>query len=50
MIGIAMHEGQRDQRCERYGPSRGLRLHRRLASSPAGRMNIMTMKNANAST
>ena len=50
MIGIAIDERQRDQR--RAG-NPGPKLtygHERLANSPAGLMNIMTMKKANAST
>ena len=50
MIGVAIDEGQRDQRREPDRPGKVARIHERLASRPAGRMNIMTMKNANAST
>lgn len=55
MVGFAIDEGQRDQHCcgnpGQELADRELRhIHERLASSPAGRMNIMTMKKANAST
>ena len=50
MIGIAIDEGQRDQRCQADGPGGVTGIHERLASRPAGRMNIMTMKKAKAST
>jgi hypothetical protein len=50
MIGIAIDEGQRDQRRQRDGPAGISRVHERLANRPAGRMNIMTMKKAKAST
>ena len=50
MIGVAIDEGQRDQRRHRYGPGNDSRIHERLANRPAGRMNIMTMKKAKAST
>ena len=50
MIGVAIDEGQRDQRRNRHGPGNVSRIHERLAKRPAGRMNIMTMKKAKAST
>ncbi len=50
MIGLAIDEGQRDQRRYSDGPGNGSRVHERLANRPAGRMNIMTMKKAKAST
>ena len=50
MIGLAIDERQRDQRREANGPGDVSRIHERLANRPAGRMNIMTMKKANAST
>ena len=50
MIGIAVHEGQRDEHEECNDPAGSLPAHERLASRPAGRMNIMTMKKAKAST
>ena len=50
MIGIAIDEGQRDQRRQRNGPAGMIAVHERLANRPAGRMNIMTMKKAKAST
>ncbi len=50
VIGIAIDEGQRDQRCEANAPGGMAGIHERLARRPAGRMNIMTMKKANAST
>ena len=50
--GIAIDERQRDQRrdADRPARTRGSTAHERLASSPAGRTNIMTMKKAKAST
>src|SRR6266851_5741380 len=50
VIGVAIDEGQRNQRRYSGCPGRGSRVHERLASRPAGRMNIMTMKKAKAST
>ena len=50
VIGIAIDEGQRDQRGETESPGGIACVHERLANRPAGRMNIMTMKKANAST
>ena len=50
VIGIAIDEGQRDQRNETDGPSGITGIHERLTMRPAGRMNIMTMKKAKAST
>ena len=50
VIGIAIDEGQRDQRGKANGPGGVTGIHERLANRPAGRMNIMTMKKANAST
>jgi hypothetical protein len=55
MVGLAIDKGQGDQRrCGNPGQELAYRelsyLHERLASSPAGLMNIMTMKKANAST
>ena len=50
MIGLAIDEGQRDQRRYPNGPGNGSCVHERLAKRPAGRMNIMTMKKAKAST
>ena len=50
MIGLAIDERQRDQRGEANGPGDVAGIHERLAKRPAGRMNIMTMKKANAST
>ena len=50
MIGVAIDEGQRDQRRNSDRPGNLSRIHERLANSPAGRMNIMTMKKAKAST
>jgi hypothetical protein len=50
MVGIAIDEWQGDQ-CRAGNPGHWLTwIHERLASSPAGLMNIMTMKKANAST
>src|SRR5258707_8368855 len=50
MIGIAIDKRQRDQRgAGNPGPEPAWR-HERLAKRPAGLMNIMTMKKANAST
>ena len=50
MVGIAIDERQRDQRRSRRPRAMLTWIHERLANSPAGRMNIMTMKKANAST
>ena len=50
MIGLAIDEGQRDQRGETDGSCGITGIHERLAIRPAGRMNIMTMKKAKAST
>src|ERR1700674_1108900 len=50
MIGIAIDERQRDQRCPGDPWTKLTCGHERLANSPAGLMNIMTMKKANAST
>jgi len=50
MIGVAIDKGQRDQRRYRDRPGSKARIHGRLANRPAGRMNIMTMKKAKAST
>jgi hypothetical protein len=50
MIGVAIDKGQRDQRRDPDYPGNGTLIHERLANSPAGRMNIMTMKKAKAST
>ena len=50
MIGLAIDEGQRDQCGEFNGPGDVAGIYERLAKRPAGRMNIMTMKKANAST
>ena len=50
MIGLPMDEGQRNRRRNASDPDAVMRFHRRLASKPAGRMNIMTMKKAKAST
>ena len=50
VIGIAIDERQRDQRGKADGPGDVAGIHERLASRPAGRMNIMTMKKAKAST
>ena len=49
MVGVAIDEGQRDQRHQAQAPGE-LLVHERFASRPAGRMNIMTMKKAKAST
>ncbi|MEA2836386.1 MAG: hypothetical protein QOD89_936 [Bradyrhizobium sp.] len=50
MLGIAVDERQRDQRRGGDPGSKPGQAHERLANSPAGLMNIMTMKKANAST
>ena len=50
MVGFAIDEGQRDQRRAGDPGAKLTHRHERLASSPAGLMNIMTMKKANAST
>ena len=50
MVGIAIDERQRDQRRAGNPGHRAGVGHERLASSPAGLMNIMTMKKAKAST
>jgi len=50
VIGIAVNERQRDQRGEADGPGGITGIHERLAIRPAGRMNIITMKKAKAST
>ena len=50
MIGFAIDKGQRDQGCEANAPGGMTGIHERLAKRPAGRMNIMTMKKAKAST
>ena len=50
MIGFAINKRQHDQ-CRAGNPGTELTYrHERLASSPAGLMNIMTMKKAKAST
>src|SRR3954465_13486787 len=50
VIRFAIDERQRDQRRAGYPGTELTNGHERLASSPAGLMNIMTMKKANAST
>jgi hypothetical protein len=51
MVGFAIDKRQRDQRSAGNPRQRLACGHgRRLAKSPAGRMNIMTMRKANAST
>ena len=53
VVGIAMDERQRDQHRagDRESKLASFRArHRRLDSSPAGRMNIMMMKKPKAST
>ena len=50
VIGVAIDKGQRDQRGKSDGPGDMTGIHERLCIRPAGRMNIMTMKKAKAST
>jgi len=50
MVGIAIDEWQGDQRRAGDPGHQLTRIHERLANSPAGLMNIMTMKKAKAST
>ena len=51
VIRVAIDERQRDQRRARdQGEDDVAHAHERLASRPVGRMNIITMKKANAST
>ncbi len=50
MVGFAIDKGQRDQRSARDPGHKLTFAHERLANSPAGLMNIMTMKKAKAST
>src|SRR5258708_786508 len=51
MVGFAINEGQGDEGRRAGNPGHRLtQVHERLASSPPGLMNIMTMKKAKAST